>query len=67
MGAKSNNFYYITAAARDFGLTIGTRGAAKIELAELGKEIIYAPNPQVEHEKKVEAFLNIEVLDLLRN
>jgi len=61
LGAKSNNFYYLTAAARDFGLTIGTRGSAKIELADLGKEIVYAPNPQVEHEKKIEAFLKIEV------
>jgi|GEM_PF-355092 len=61
VGSKSNNFYYLTAAARDFGLTIGVRGSAKIELADLGKEIVYAPNPQVEHEKKIEAFLKIEV------
>ena len=27
----------------------------------MGKEIVYAPNPQVEHEKKIEAFLKIEV------
>jgi hypothetical protein len=61
LGAKSNNFYYLTAAARDFGLTIGTRGAAKIELADLGKEIVYAPNPLVEQERKIEAFLKIDV------
>jgi hypothetical protein len=60
VGAKSNKFYYLTAASRDFGLTIGTRGSAKIELTELGKEIVYAPNPQVEHQKKIEAFLKIE-------
>mgnify|MGYP001266352040 CR=1 FL=1 len=60
MGAKANNFYYVTAAARDFGLTVGTRGSARIELAPLGREIVYAPNAQVEHEKKVEAFLRID-------
>ncbi len=61
IGAKSNNLYYITAAARDFGLTIGTSKKEKIELADLGRDIVYAPNPQVEHEKKIEAFLKIEV------
>jgi len=61
IGAKSNNLYYITAAARDFGLTIGTSKKEKIELANLGKDIVYAPNPQFEHEKKIEAFLKIEV------
>lgn len=67
MGAKANNFYYITAAARDFGLTVGTRGSAKIELAALGREIVYAPNQQIENEKKVEAFLRIEAFKKVIN
>ncbi len=61
VGAKTNRFYYLTAASRDFGLTIGTRETAKIELNDLGRDIVYAPNPQVEHEKKIEAFLNIQI------
>ncbi len=28
MGTKSSDFYYVTAAARDFGLTTGTRDTA---------------------------------------
>lgn len=61
VGAKTNRFYYLTAASRDFGLTIGTRETAKIELNDLGRDIVYAPNPQVEHEKKIEAFLSIQI------
>ncbi len=61
VGAKSTNFYYITAAARDFGLTTGTRDSATIALTDLGRAIVYAPDPSVEHTKKVEAFLSIDL------
>ena len=61
IGKKSPNLFYITAASRDFGLTIGTREAEAISLAELGREIVYAPNVQVEREKKSEAFLRIGI------
>jgi hypothetical protein len=61
IGAKSPNLFYITAASRDFGLTIGTREAETISLADLGREIVYAPNVEVERQKKIEAFLRIEI------
>lgn len=61
LSVKNTKFFYLTAAARDFGLTLGTRNTAKIELADLGREIVYAPNPQVEYDKKIEAFLSIEI------
>jgi len=61
IGAKSTNFYYITAAARDFGLTTGTRDSSTIALTDLGRAIVYAPDPSVEHAKKVEAFLSIDL------
>lgn len=61
IGRKSPNLFYITAASRDFGLTIGTREAETIALAELGREIVYAPNIQVEREKKIEAFLRVGI------
>lgn len=61
MGPKSPNFYYLTAASRDFGLTIGTRDTETIALAELGREVVYAPDPATEHRKKVDAFLRIEI------
>lgn len=56
-----NAYFYLTAASRDYGLTIGTRDADKIELAPLGRNIVYAPDEKTEHDLKVEAFLNIDV------
>lgn len=41
----------MTAASRDYGLTIGTRDAEKIALADLGREIVYAPNAETEQRK----------------
>lgn len=61
LGAKSSNFYYLTAASRDFGLTLGTRETETIELTELGRELLYAPDPETELRKKIEAFTKIEL------
>lgn len=61
VGPKSPKFYYITAAARDFGLTTGTRDSATIALTDLGRSIVYAPDPGAEHAKKMEAFLSIDI------
>jgi hypothetical protein len=33
---QGNPWYYLTAASRDYGLTVGTREAEKISLEELG-------------------------------
>lgn len=61
VGAKSPRFFYLTAAARDFGLTTGTRDTPTIALTDLGKAIVYAPDPETEREKKIEAFLSIDI------
>jgi hypothetical protein len=61
VGAKSPKFYYITAASRDFGLTTGTRDTPTISLTDLGRSIVYAPDPEVEQKKKVEAFLTVDI------
>jgi hypothetical protein len=40
---KSGNiFYYMTAASRDYGFTIGTRDTPTVALADLGRKYIYA-------------------------
>lgn len=57
--SKSQKFYYLTAAARDYGITIGTRETEFIELTDLGRNIVYAPNPEEEIELKKSAFLNV--------
>ncbi len=60
-GVGGNAFFYLTAASRDYGLTIGTRDTDAISLADLGRDIVYAPNPEVEHQLKIKAFLNVDV------
>src|SRR5437899_10800267 len=43
-GVGGNAWFYLTAASRDYGLTVGTRDAEEIALADLGRDIVYAPN-----------------------
>lgn len=59
----SNNFFYLTAASRDYGLTEGTRDTATISIASLGTEVLYASNAETEHNKKIEAFRRIPIFD----
>jgi hypothetical protein len=61
MGPRSPDFYYVTAASRDFNLTIGTRETDTIALTELGREIVYAPDAEAERTKKLEAFHKVEL------
>jgi len=44
MGARGDDFYYVTASSRDFGITVGTRDTETIELTALGRAIVYPPN-----------------------
>jgi hypothetical protein len=60
-GTGGNAYFYLTAASRDYGLTIGTSTAEKIALADLGREIVYAPSIDVEKIQKTNAFLNVEI------
>jgi len=60
--AKSNNkFFYTAAAARDYGLTIGTRDTEKIELSPLGREIFFAGDEEAKQTKMLEAFFSIDI------
>jgi hypothetical protein len=56
-----NPWFYLTAASRDYGLTSGTRDTPKIALEELGRNIVYAPDPTSELVLKKQAFLGIEI------
>lgn len=61
VGTGGNAYFYLTAASRDYGLTTGTNQADKIELTDLGRDLVYAPNQDAERALKTRAFLNIDV------
>ncbi len=59
---KSNNkFFYAAAAARDFGLTIGTRDTERIELSELGQAVFFAGNEEMKNANMLKAFFSIDI------
>lgn len=58
---NSDSFYYMTAAARDFGLTEGTRNSATIQLTDRGRAAVYAPNADAELATLREAFFSIDI------
>jgi hypothetical protein len=58
---KSSGFQYLTYAARDYGLTTGTFTTEKIELAELGRKVVYPPNSEAERQSKIQAFFKVNI------
>lgn len=61
VGTGGNAYFYLTAAARDYGLTTGTNAAEKIALTDVGRDLVFAPNAEEERALKMRAFLNIDV------
>jgi hypothetical protein len=57
----TNAFYYMTAASRDYGFTIGTRETDTVELADLGRKLVYAQSQEEIDECNKTAFFNIEI------
>ncbi|HVV51747.1 MAG TPA: hypothetical protein VHO06_18915 [Polyangia bacterium] len=53
-------FYYLTASARDYGLTDGARDSKKIGLAPLGKSLVYPQSEREEAAARLEAFRKIK-------
>ena len=60
-GTGGNAWFYLTAASRDYGLTIGTSTAERIALTDLGRDTVYAPNPDAEKNFKLRAFLTVDI------
>lgn len=58
---KGNNFFYLTASSRDYGLTVGTRDTSKIEIGDIGRRFAYPKSPEEEYEAVKDAFLNVEL------
>jgi hypothetical protein len=59
LGAKSANFFYLTSAAKQYGLTEGTRDTASISLTELGRRAMYPASADEDERARREAFLNV--------
>lgn len=60
LGPSSGNFFYVTAASRDYGLTEGTRDTAQISLTPLGRKAVYPNGPDEEAAARLDAFLNVD-------
>lgn len=60
LGPASGNFFYLTAASRDYGLTEGTRETAQISLTPLGRRVVLPSSAADEAAAKREAFLHVE-------
>lgn len=58
---KGSNFFYLTQASRDFGLTEGTRSAALISLTELGRRAVFPRSAEEAQAAKLEAFESVEL------
>jgi hypothetical protein len=62
VGAKGGNFYYVSAASRDYGLTTGSRETAEISLTDLGRRAVYPESGAAQQQTYLEAFLSVETL-----
>jgi len=59
LGAKSGNFFYLTSAAKQYGLTDGTSQTAEISLTDLGRKAVYPSSPEEERQALRDAFLSV--------
>lgn len=57
----SASFFYLTSAARDFGLTEGTRDAGVISITELGRRAVYPGSDEERAQALLEAFFSIDI------
>jgi hypothetical protein len=59
LGAKSGNFFYLTSAAKQYGLTAGTSQTSEISLTDLGRKAVYPSSPEEERAALRDAFLHV--------
>src|SRR6266540_2211957 len=59
LGPKSGNFFYLTSAAKQYGLTEGTSQTSEIKLTELGRRAVYPSSADEERAALREAFLRV--------
>lgn len=61
VGAKGANFFYVSGASRDHGLTEGSRDTAEIALTDLGRRAVYPQSDDQEYQAKLDAFLQVDL------
>lgn len=61
LGPKSGNFYYLTTASRDYGMTEGTRDTPEVSLTPLGRRIVSPTDPNDYRPALREAFFKVDV------
>lgn len=61
LGPKSANFFYLTSASKQYGLTEGSSQTAEIKLTELGRRAVYPSSAEEERAALRDAFLNVPV------
>lgn len=61
LSPKTNDFFYMVAAARDFGFTEGSRDSGQISLTEFGRQVVYADSKADEDARLREALLKVEI------
>ncbi len=61
LSVKNNDFFYMAAASRDFGLTEGSRDSDQISLTEAGRQLVYAESKEAEEARLREALLKVEI------
>lgn len=59
--SMSASFFYLTQSSVQYGLTTGTRDSKKIELTELGRQIVYPRSQDEEVAALVRAFRTVEL------
>jgi hypothetical protein len=65
--ARNGNFFYISAASRDYGLAEGTRETAEIALTDLGRRAVYPESVSEQSQALVDAFLNVDAFRKVLN
>lgn len=61
LGAKSGNFFYLTSAAKQYGLTEGTSRTTEISLSDLGRQAVFPSSTEEERTALRDAFLHVSV------
>ncbi len=57
---KSGNFFYLTSASKQYGLTDGSSQTTELALTDLGRRAVYPSSPEEERTALRDAFLHVQ-------